>query len=65
MHELEQSYLVEKLLCYPQVSQMIFHSGGVVLQKGVCVSKGVAGLKVKLVSKISLVSESNYDNNDE
>ena len=44
---------------------MIFHGGGVVLQKGVCVSKGVAGLNVKLVLKISLVSESNYDNNDE
>ena len=62
MHQIEQPYLVEKLLCYPQVSQMIFHSGGVVLQKGVCVSKGVAGLKVVL--KISIVSESNYENND-
>ena len=47
MDEIEQSYLVEKLLCYPQVSQMVFNSSGVVLQKGVCVSKGVAGLKVK------------------
>ena len=65
MHKIEQPYLVEKLLCYPKVSQMVFNSGGVVLQKGVCVSKGVAGLNVKLVLKISLVSESNYDNNDE
>ena len=40
-------YFVKQLLCYSQVTEMIFHSGGVVLQKGVSVTQRVAGLKYR------------------
>ena len=38
------THLVEQLLCYPEMPQMVLHSCGVVLQQGVGVAKGVARL---------------------
>ena len=38
-------HLVKELLCYPEMSKVIFNSSGVVLQQGICVSERVAGLK--------------------